>query len=129
MLLALVATAIGASIGTPATPGVGVIILSVVLSSVGVPLEGIALLVGVDRILELFRTATNVTGDLVASVVIDRFVSNPKTYAEEMSIQQQVEDEQEKTGEDVITKEIEPVGIPLQPSFLNRLRNVLFHKD
>jgi hypothetical protein len=92
-------------------------------------LEGIALLVGVDRILELFRTATNVTGDLVASVVIDRFVSNPKTYAEEMSIQQQVEDEQEKTGEDVITKEIEPVGIPLQPSFLNRLRNVLFHKD
>jgi Na+/H+-dicarboxylate symporter len=129
MLLALAATAIGASIGTPATPGVGVIILSVVLSSVGVPLEGIALLVGVDRILELFRTATNVTGDLVASVVIDRFVSNPKTYAEEMSIQQQVEDEQEKTGEDVITKEIEPVGIPLQPSFLNRLRNVLFHKD
>jgi Na+/H+-dicarboxylate symporter len=104
ILLALVATAIRASIGTPATPGVGVIILSVVLSSVGVPLEGIALLVGVDRILELFRTATNVTGDLVASVVIDRFVSSPQTYEEEISIQRQVEDEQEKTGEDVVTK-------------------------
>jgi len=128
MLLALVATAIGASIGTPATPGVGIIILSVVLSSVGVPLEGIALLVGVDRVLELFRTATNVTGDLVASVVIDRFSSNPKTYEEEMSIQQQVEDEQEKTGEDVVTKKVTPIQIPSEPSFFGRVWNKLLRK-
>lgn len=103
MLLALVATAIGASIGTPATPGVGIIILSVVLTGVGVPLEGIALLVGVDRILELFRTAVNVTGDLVAAVVIDRFVTSSLSYEEEVAIQEVIEEEHEKTGADVIT--------------------------
>lgn len=104
MLLALAATAIGASIGTPATPGVGIVILSVVLSSVGVPLEGVALIIGIDRILELFRTATNVTGDLVASVVIDRFVKGP-SYEQELQTQAVVEQQQEETGEDVVTGE------------------------
>jgi Na+/H+-dicarboxylate symporter len=107
LLLTLMATAIGASIGTPATPGVGIIILSVVLTSVGIPLEGIALLVGVDRILELFRTATNVTGDLVASVVIDRFVSSPRTYEEEVALQQEIEAQHQATGEDVLLGEYE----------------------
>jgi Na+/H+-dicarboxylate symporter len=105
LLLTLMATAIGASIGTPATPGVGIIILSVVLTSVGIPLEGIALLVGVDRILELFRTATNVTGDLVASVVIDRFVSSPRSYEEEVALQQEIEAQHQATGEDVLLGE------------------------
>lgn len=105
MLLALVATAIGASIGTPATPGVGIVILSVVLGSVGVPLEGVALIIGVDRVLELFRTATNVTGDLTASVVIDRFVKGPQSYEEEVETQQSIERVQEETGEDVVTGE------------------------
>lgn len=103
LLLTLMATAIGASIGTPATPGVGIIILSVVLTSVGVPLEGIALLIGVDRILELFRTAVNVTGDLTAAVVIDRFVDSPRSYDEEVAMQSEIEVEQETTGEDVVT--------------------------
>lgn len=107
MLLALVATAIGASIGTPATPGVGIVILSVVLGSVGVPLEGVALIIGVDRVLELFRTATNVTGDLTAAVVIDRFVKVPQSYEEEVETQQNIERVQEETGEDVVTGEFD----------------------
>ena len=72
VLLALVATTVGASIGTPAVPGVGIIVLASVLSSVGVPLAGLTLIIGLDRILERFRTSLNVTGDLVACVVMDR---------------------------------------------------------
>ncbi|MCF7812085.1 dicarboxylate/amino acid:cation symporter [Candidatus Gracilibacteria bacterium] len=72
-LIMVVLTAVGASIGTPATPGVGIIILSAVLSSAGVPPSGVALIIGVDRILDMCRTTLNVTGDLTASVVIDRF--------------------------------------------------------
>jgi len=83
---------------------VGIVILSVVLSSVGVPLEGVALIIGIDRILELFRTATNVTGDLVACVVIDRFVKGP-SYEQELQTQVAVEQQQEETGEDVVTGE------------------------
>jgi hypothetical protein len=61
--------------------------------------------------------------------VIDRFVSSPKTYEEEISIQQQVEDEQEKTGEDVVTKEVAPVKPPPAPSFFSRLWNALQRKQ
>ncbi len=122
MLVALVATAIGASIGTPATPGVGIIILSVVLSSVGVPVEGVALIVGVDRVLELFRTATNVTGDIVASVVMDRVIEAPQSYEEEVATQEQIEAEQEKTGEDVVTGEFQPPVAAQEPKgFLSRI--------
>jgi len=102
MLITLVATAIGASIGTPATPGVGIIILSVVLTGVGIPVEGIALIVGIDRVLELFRTATNVTGDLVASTVIDRFIHGAPSYYEEVAEQSVLEEAQAKSGEDVL---------------------------
>jgi len=72
--VAIVLTAVGASIGTPATPGVGIIILSSVLVSVGIPVEGLTLLIGIDRILELFRSSLNVAGDLVATTVMDRFL-------------------------------------------------------
>jgi len=71
-LLLVVVTAVGASIGAPATPGVGIVILAMVLSSVGIPSSGIALILGVDRILDMSRTAVNVTGDLVACTVLDR---------------------------------------------------------
>lgn len=91
MILSLIVTVIGASIGTPATPGVGIIILSVVLSGVGVPLEGVALIIGVDRVLELFRTVTNVTGDIVASVVMDKFTPTKKSYEEETKQQEEIE--------------------------------------
>lgn len=68
----LMLTTIGASIGTPATPGVGIIVLATILSGIGVPPEGIGIILGVDRILDMCRTTLNVTGDLVASTVMDR---------------------------------------------------------
>jgi Na+/H+-dicarboxylate symporter len=71
-LTALTVTAVGASVGTPAVPGVGIIVLSGVLSSAGVPLAGLPLILGLDRILERFRTSLNVTGDLTACAVIDK---------------------------------------------------------
>lgn len=73
-LILVMVTAVGASIGTPGTPGVGIIILATVLSSVGIPPDGIALILGVDRILDMSRTAINVTGDLTACVVMDRLL-------------------------------------------------------
>ena len=61
-------TIVAASIGTPAIPGGGVIILASVLKSAGIPAEGIMVIIGVERILGMFRTAVNVTGDLTACV-------------------------------------------------------------
>lgn len=71
-IMLLILTAVGASIGSPATPGVGIIILSMVLYSVGIPTSGIALIIGVDRILDMSRTAANVCGDLVATILVDK---------------------------------------------------------
>jgi Na+/H+-dicarboxylate symporter len=68
--LTIVLTATIASIGSAGIPGAGLIILSLVLSSVNLPLEGIALLAGIDRILDMFRTTTNVIGDASAVVVV-----------------------------------------------------------
>jgi len=73
-LVLVVVTAVGASIGTPATPGVGIIVLAMVLETAGIPTSGIALIIGVDRILDMSRTAVNVTGDLTACTVMDRWV-------------------------------------------------------
>ncbi len=73
-IIMVVVTIVGASIGTPAVPGVGVIILGTILGSVGVPLEGIALIIGTNRILDMFRTSINVTGDMVACRVIGKWV-------------------------------------------------------
>lgn len=101
-LAALTVTAVGASIGTPATPGVGIIVLSSVLTSVGVPLEGLTLIIGLDRILELFRTTLNVTGDLVACVVMDRF-SKPGKSDEELSERdKRLKEQRAASGEDTI---------------------------
>ncbi|ABV86857.1 dicarboxylate/amino acid:cation symporter [Shewanella pealeana] len=66
----VVVTATLASIGTAGVPGVGLIMLAMVLNQVGLPVEGIALIIGVDRLLDMVRTAVNVTGDTVATVVI-----------------------------------------------------------
>lgn len=70
----IVAMAVGASIGSPATPGVGIVILSMVLSTVGIPPTGVALILGVDRILDMCRTAINVTGDLVTCALMEKWV-------------------------------------------------------
>ncbi len=74
-LIVLAITTVGASIGTPSTPGVGIVILATILQSIGVPLEGIALILGVDRILDMCRTTINVTGDLTASLFMKRYNS------------------------------------------------------
>jgi len=63
-----------ASIGSPATPGVGIVILAMVLETVGIPAAGIALIMGVDRILDMSRTAINVTGDLVTCALMEKWV-------------------------------------------------------
>lgn len=70
--LLLLVTTIGASIGTPGIPGVGIIVLSTLLIGIGVPVEGIALIIGIDRLLDMCRTTINVTGDITASVVMER---------------------------------------------------------
>ncbi|MDQ2069603.1 dicarboxylate/amino acid:cation symporter [Natronospira bacteriovora] len=70
-LLLVVFLAVGASIGSPGTPGIGIVILAMLLGSVGIPASGIALIIGVDRILDMCRTTVNVTGDLVAASVLD----------------------------------------------------------
>lgn len=75
-LLLLTATTIGASIGTPSTPGVGIVILATILQGIGVPVHGIALILGVDRILDMCRTTVNVTGDLAACAVMDRWIGS-----------------------------------------------------
>ncbi|MCI5997285.1 MAG: dicarboxylate/amino acid:cation symporter [Peptoniphilaceae bacterium] len=68
--ISIVLTTTLASIGTAGVPGAGVIMLAMVLQSVGLPLEGIALIAGVDRIFDMIRTAVNVLGDVTCSVVI-----------------------------------------------------------
>ncbi len=68
--LTIVLTATLASIGTAAAPGVGILMLVIVLKQVGIPLEGIALILAVDRILDMFRTTVNVTSDATASVIV-----------------------------------------------------------
>lgn len=70
----LLVTTVGASIGTPATPGVGLVVLATILSGLGVPAEGIALIIGVDRLLDMCRTTVNVTGDLTATTIMNRWV-------------------------------------------------------
>ncbi|KUO51201.1 MAG: Na+:H+ dicarboxylate symporter [Desulfitibacter sp. BRH_c19] len=75
-LLLIVVTTVAASIGAPATPGVGIVILAMVLNSVGIPASGIALILGVDRILDMSRTAVNVTGDLTACLVMERWLGD-----------------------------------------------------
>ena len=68
--LTIVLTAVLASIGTAAVPGAGIIMLVIILEAIGVPSTGIALILGVDRILDMLRTVVNVTGDATIAVTI-----------------------------------------------------------
>ena len=81
-LLLVVATATLASIGTAGVPGVGLIMLSMVLLQVGLPVEGIALIIGVDRLLDMMRTAVNVTGDaaVTCTVAVGEKALNHETF-------------------------------------------------
>lgn len=72
-IIVLTFTIVAASIGTPAVPGGGVIILASVLESTGIPTSGLIVIIGIDRILGMFRTTVNVTGDLVTCVVFNKW--------------------------------------------------------
>ncbi|WP_300342890.1 MULTISPECIES: dicarboxylate/amino acid:cation symporter [unclassified Fusobacterium] len=76
--ITIILTATLASIGTAGVPGVGVIMLGMVLVQIGLPLEGIGLVMGIDRFVDMFRTMVNVTGDAVCTIVI------AKTEGEEL---------------------------------------------
>lgn len=68
--ITVIATATLASVGTAGVPGVGLITLSMVFASIGLPVEGIAYIMGIDRILDMLRTAVNITGDAVCTTII-----------------------------------------------------------
>ena len=106
-LVLLVLTAVGASVGSPATPGVGIVILAMLLGSIGVPATGLALIMGVDRILDMSRTAINVAGDLVLCKLMDRWVGGSASHAEELALEQAREEQRATTGSDVL---VEPAG-------------------
>ncbi|SFM14076.1 Na+/H+-dicarboxylate symporter [Methanolobus profundi] len=106
-LVLIMITVVGASIGTPSTPGVGIVILAMILNSVGIPTAGIALIIGVDRILDMSRTAVNVTGDLVTCVIMDKWVSGKKTANEEFIEVANREAHRRVHGEDVIVTQVE----------------------
>ena len=70
--LTIIITATLASIGTAGVPGVGMIMLGMVLSQVGLPFEGIAIVMGVDRLLDMLRTSLNVAGDATVTMLINK---------------------------------------------------------
>ncbi len=75
-MLTIVLTATLASIGTAGVPGAGMVMLAMVLTSVGLPIDGIALVAGVDRIFDMGRTTLNITGDAACSIVVSRLEDN-----------------------------------------------------
>ena len=68
--LTVIATATIASVGTAGIPSVGLVTLSMVFASVGLPVEGIGIIMGIDRVLDMARTAVNITGDAVCTTII-----------------------------------------------------------
>lgn len=88
-LVVMVTATIG-SVGAAGIPGGGVIMMGMVLSSVGLPLEGISLILGVDRFLEMVRTAINITGDCAVTVIVDKMegsLNNEVYYKEESKLE------------------------------------------
>ncbi len=78
----IIVTATLASIGTAGVPGVGLIMLAMVLKQVGLPVEGIGLIIGVDRLLDMIRTTVNVTGDVIVTCIVAKSEKalNVETY-------------------------------------------------
>jgi Na+/H+-dicarboxylate symporter len=75
-LVTVVLTAVLASIGTAGVPGVGLILLAMVLSSVGLPVEGIGLILGIDRLLDMARTSINISGDAACALFVSESEKN-----------------------------------------------------
>jgi Na+/H+-dicarboxylate symporter len=69
-LLTVIFTAVMASIGTAGVPSVGIITLNMVFASIGLPTDAIAIILGIDHILDMFRTAVNVTGDAICTIIV-----------------------------------------------------------
>lgn len=80
-MLILVTTTTVSAIGTPGVPGGSVVILLMVLASIGVPAEGLALIMGVDRPLDMLRTVVNVTGDATVAIIVDKNVVHDEIQA------------------------------------------------
>ncbi|MDC3417478.1 dicarboxylate/amino acid:cation symporter [Aquibacillus salsiterrae] len=81
-IIMVILVAVLASIGTAGVPGVGLIMLAMVLNQVALPVEGIALIIGIDRLLDMLRTAVNVTGDAACAVVVSE---TEKKHSEQVS--------------------------------------------
>ena len=75
-MLMIIFTGTLASIGTAGVPGAGLIMLAMVLQAVQLPLEGLALVAGIDRVLDMFRTTVNITGDVAVAAVVDKSERN-----------------------------------------------------
>ena len=75
-MVSIVLTATLASIGTAGVPGAGMVMLAMVLTSVGLPVDGIALVAGVDRIFDMGRTTLNITGDASCTVIVSNLMKN-----------------------------------------------------
>ncbi|MEX0746375.1 MAG: dicarboxylate/amino acid:cation symporter [Rhodothermales bacterium] len=80
--ITIVLTALLASIGTAAVPGAGIVMLVIILEAVGIPSAGIALIIGVDRPLDMLRTVTNITGDLTVATIVASSEGQLKSPAE-----------------------------------------------
>ncbi|WAP69673.1 dicarboxylate/amino acid:cation symporter [Jiella pelagia] len=82
--LTVIAMAVLASVGTAGVPGVGLVMLTMVLNQVGLPIEGIALILGVDRLMDMIRTAVNITGDAVVSTIVAKLEGefDPAVFAD-----------------------------------------------
>ena len=78
-ILTIVLTATAASVGTAGAPGAGMVMLAMVLQSVGLPVEGIALVAGVDRIFDMGRTCVNITGDASCAIVVSALENKKKS--------------------------------------------------
>jgi Na+/H+-dicarboxylate symporter len=97
--ITVILTATLASIGTAAVPGVGLITLAMVLEQAGLPVEGIALIIGVDRLLDIVRTAVNVTGDATISVIVGK---SEKQFDEGVYLNPNADTEAEEEEADVV---------------------------
>jgi Na+/H+-dicarboxylate symporter len=94
--LIIIFTSTIGSIGAAGFPGGSMIMMGMVLSSVGLPLEGITLILGVDRLLEMFRTAINITGDCTVTVLVDSWEN---TLNRRVYYSQEEDEEDEETVE------------------------------
>ena len=112
--LTVIGMAVLASIGTAGVPGVGLIMLAMVLNQVGLPLEGIGIILGVDRLLDMCRTAVNITGDAMVSTVVGKgenkidmeVYNDPNAGAFDPDAELDFDDEDEKEFEEIMKNKL-----------------------